>query len=244
MRHMTPMFYNVVHDLRDAVAEQVKDTPTEVNVLDWMLRTALELVGQGGLGYSFDALSAQKRNVYGEALKELLPTVFALHFWRVLLPYVSAVVPAWVCRAAAPFLPHAAMQKLRRVVGAMDAHSRRIFEMKKGLLEKGDAAVVHQVSEGRDILSILMKANREVDEEDRLPEDEIIAQMSTLVFAATDTTSNALARIFQLLAEHPDVQDRLRAELTDAGPDGADIPYDALVELPYLDAVCRETLRL
>lgn len=58
-----------------------------------------------------------------------------------------------------------------------------------------------------------------------------------------DTTSNALARILHLLAERPDVQDKLRAELLEAnGTD--DIPYDQLTSLPYLDAVCRETLRL
>lgn len=59
-----------------------------------------------------------------------------------------------------------------------------------------------------------------------------------------DTTSNALSRIFQTLAQHPEVQDKLRAELLDASPGGADIPYDQLVDLPYLDAICRETLRL
>ena len=67
---------------------------------------------------------------------------------------------------------------------------------------------------------------------------------STLVFAATDTTSSALSRTFHLLAQHQDVQDKIRAELKDASPDGTDIPYDELVSLPYLDAVCRETLRL
>ena len=65
-----------------------------------------------------------------------------------------------------------------------------------------------------------------------------------LVTAATDTTSNALVRVLQLLAEHQDVQDKVRAELCEAGPDGQDIPYDQLVALPYLDAICRETLRL
>lgn len=64
------------------------------------------------------------------------------------------------------------------------------------------------------------------------------------MFAATDTTSNALARIFHLLAEHQDVQDKMRAEILEASPDGEDIPYDQIVELPYMDAVCRETLRL
>ena len=61
-----------------------------------------------------------------------------------------------------------------------------------------------------------------------------------------DTTSNALSRILYLLAQHPTVQDKLRAEIQAAGggSDGDDIAYDELVKLPYLDAVCRETLRV
>ncbi len=70
----------------------------------------------------------------------------------------------------------------------------------------------------------------------------------TLVFAATDTTSNALARTFDLLSHNQDVQDKMRQEIFEAcdSQDGTftDIPYDRLIELPYLDAVCRETLRL
>ena len=60
-----------------------------------------------------------------------------------------------------------------------------------------------------------------------------------------DTTSNALARTIDLLAKHPEVQDKLRSELLEAIREyGAEIPYDVLVELPYMDAICRETLRL
>ena len=65
------------------------------------------------------------------------------------------------------------------------------------------------------------------------------------MFAATDTTSSALAQIFQLLAERQDVQNKLRAEILDARlKAGGDIPHGELVALPYLDAICRETLRL
>lgn len=60
---------------------------------------------------------------------------------------------------------------------------------------------------------------------------------------ATDTTSSTLARIFELLAQHPTVQERLRAEVIDAWQDG-DITYGRLMQLPYLDAVFRETMRL
>lgn len=58
-----------------------------------------------------------------------------------------------------------------------------------------------------------------------------------------DTTSNALSRTLHILAQRPDVQERLRDEIIEAGH-GDNISYDELVSLPYLDAVCRETLRL
>jgi len=35
----------------------VKDGSKEVDVLHWMSRTALELIGQSGMGYSFDSLA-------------------------------------------------------------------------------------------------------------------------------------------------------------------------------------------
>ena len=66
-----------------------------------------------------------------------------------------------------------------------------------------------------------------------------------MLFAGTDTTSNALGRIFQALAEHPETQDKLREELNTARDfAGQEIPHDRLVALPLLDAVCRETLRV
>jgi cytochrome P450 len=87
-----------------------------------------------------------------------------------------------------------------------------------------------------------MKAN----DEDRLSDEEVLAQMSTFVFAAQDTTSGALCAVLQELATHPDAQERLRREVTQARSRflHGEVPYDELNELPFLDAVCRETLRL
>lgn len=67
---------------------------------------------------------------------------------------------------------------------------------------------------------------------------------SAFIFGATDTTSNALARVLHLLATHPEAQERLRKEVTEARKDRGDLPYDELVALPFLEAVCRESLRL
>lgn len=79
---------------------------------------------------------------------------------------------------------------------------------------------------------------------DKLPEDELLAQVNLFLFAGTDTTSSGLSRILHTLALHPEAQSRLREELANAGAPDADSDYDTLDRLPYLEAICRETLRL
>ena len=60
-----------------------------------------------------------------------------------------------------------------------------------------------------------------------------------------DTTSNGMSRILYLLSEHPAVQDRLRQEVTEAYINhGGDLDYETLNSLPYLDVVCRVSLRV
>ena len=51
----------------------------ETDVLGWMHRCALELIGQGGLGYSFDPLVEDRPNEYGAALKEFMLVSVHLH---------------------------------------------------------------------------------------------------------------------------------------------------------------------
>ena len=38
--------------------------------MDWMGRMALELIGQGGLGYSFDPLVRDTKDAYAEAIHD------------------------------------------------------------------------------------------------------------------------------------------------------------------------------
>lgn len=59
-----------------------------------------------------------------------------------------------------------------------------------------------------------------------------------------DTTSNALAMTLLQLGEHPAAQERLRAEVLEALNGRDALEHDELIALPFLDAVCRETLRL
>ena len=57
---------------------RVKDGPTEMDVLVWMGRTALELIGQGGLGYSFDPLTEESEDSFAEAVKAFVCVILSL----------------------------------------------------------------------------------------------------------------------------------------------------------------------
>jgi len=50
--------------------------------------------------------------------------------------------------------------------------------------------------------------------------------------------------MLHVLALHPAAQAKLREEVTAARLEHGDLAYDALMALPYLDAVVRESLRL
>ena len=60
--------------LRTAIALQVKDGPCEIDMLSWMSRAALELIGQGGLGTFIDPLDGDPRSItaYGQSIKNLM----------------------------------------------------------------------------------------------------------------------------------------------------------------------------
>ncbi|XP_050389968.1 cytochrome P450 3A19 [Patella vulgata] len=94
-----------------------------------------------------------------------------------------------------------------------------------------------------DILSILLKAR---DENDKgLSDDSLSAQIGGFLFAGFETTSTALTWILLNLAEHEDVQDKVRAEIQQVLP-SSDQPLTRtdFDKLTYMVCVINETLRL
>ncbi|KAH9919323.1 cytochrome P450, partial [Fomitopsis serialis] len=244
MRRMLPIFYNVVYKLRDAMRTTIEGGKSEMDVLGWTVRVALELIGQGGLGYSFDPLVEDKRDPFADAIKAFNPKMVDLAVLRRFIPYLRILGPAWFRRILVDLLPRTWI--IRQVVDLVDtinSRSEQIYEAKKAVLRQGDEVVSKQLAEGKDIMSILMRANMAANESERLPEEEVLAQITTFTFAALETTSSTLARILHLLSINKDVQQKLREELIEARA-AEGIPYDELDGLPLLDSVCRETLRL
>jgi cytochrome P450 len=86
--------------------------------------------------------------------------------------------------------------------------------------------------------------------ERRISEEEILHNINTFMFAGSDTTSLAVTWTLLLLAKHPSIQDQLRAELcrlpcpSNIDDDAILTHYQDIAAAPFLDKVCRETLRV
>ena len=107
------------------------------------------------------------------------------------------------------------------------------------LLRAQISAVRPHAAERSDILSLLLQARH--DDDTPMPEQDIIDELRTLLIAGHETTAIALAWALDHVHRDPSVLAQLRAELEPLGPSPAP---EALAALPYLGAVCNETLRL
>jgi len=94
---------------------------------------------------------------------------------------------------------------------------------------------------GRDMLSMLIEARDEGGVQ--LSEDELIGHAGVIFAAGHETSSNALSWTLLLLAQHPrilaDLCDELSGKLRGGAPS-----FEDLADLPLLDQVVKESLRL
>jgi len=95
---------------------------------------------------------------------------------------------------------------------------------------------------GQDMFSQFATATRE--DESLLPVDEVVDHMNFLMMAAHDTITSSATTLVQLLARHPDWQQRLRAEIVAVTGGGGDIDYADLGKLELTEMAFKEALRM
>ncbi len=132
------------------------------------------------------------------------------------------VIPSWVPGAHRVAVRHAT-QRLDELMVDVVARAR------------ADGA------EGDDLLCRLMAARDDAGQP--MSDHELRDELVTLFLAGHETTALAISYAVWLLAEHPEIQDAVHAELN-AVLGGRDATPADLRRLTLLDAVIRETLRL
>jgi len=128
-------------------------------------------------------------------------------------------------------VPTGLNRRYRAARRAADALIYTLIQQRRAQTDKGD-----------DLLGLLMQA---VDEEtgESLGDEELHDQMMTMLFAGQETTANALAWIFCLLAQHPESAATALAEISSVL--GERLPtMEDLPNLPYIRMVIDEAMRL
>lgn len=71
------------------------------------------------------------------------------------MPYVSLIGTPAFRRKVLEWIPMKRLHKLKGVVDTMHRRATEIYDEKKTLLQRGDEALLLQVGEGKDLMSIL-----------------------------------------------------------------------------------------
>ncbi|KAF2740058.1 cytochrome P450 3A4 [Polyplosphaeria fusca] len=228
IKELYPIFWTKSIELCEVIKKELLDKPDKVLEFNHFTQQAtLDIIGLAGLGRDIASLRNADDLLIKNYEEILEPTAekgvyFVLHL----------LFPAWVIKA----LPWKLNERVRVTTGEIKRICREF------LLEK-KARMKLESEEQVDILSILLRSNNFSD-------DGLIDQLLTFLAAGHETTSSALTWASHLLATHPTAQSRLRAEIHAHIPDPklmSSPSFDAaslLESLPFLNAVCNETLRL
>ncbi|HAZ44811.1 MAG TPA: cytochrome P450 [Cyanobacteria bacterium UBA11369] len=131
---------------------------------------------------------------------------------------------------------------LQRDLGALTPWGnflRRRQQTDNLLYEEMQQRRAHPDPNRTDILSLLMAARDEAGEP--MTDEELRDELMTLLLAGHETTATAIAWALYWIHKLPSVREKLLQEL-DSLADNPD--PGAIFKLPYLNAVCSETLRI
>ncbi|CZT15982.1 related to cytochrome P450 monooxygenase [Ramularia collo-cygni] len=232
IKDLVPLFWSKSKEFVDVIANQL-DVPSGLNqaggrtgVVDltkWTSRATLDIIGQACVGRDFASLYNQDDEFvqqYDKILGKVPGNILVYGALSVLIPiHIGRWVPFFTrFRQASDGRYH-----LRPLC-------RNLIEIKRRDMESESAKHV-------DILSVLIRSGQFTD-------DGLVDQLLTFLAAGHETTSGALSFTAWLLSINPSVQNKLRAELREYFAVNTDITAASLDQLPYLNAVTNEQLRL
>lgn len=196
---------------------------TTMDIAPFVSACTLDIIGRIAFGHDFGCgESKEARDIAESWHKDVLLGRTTAGF---LAPIMMCAFP-WITQ-----LPIPALQT--------DGVAKRVAIKLAGELLRQNKAQLESDG-GKDILSILVKDQKKSKHDERLSHTTLLENISTFIMVGHETTSCTVSFTLLELARHPAVQQKLRQEIRDL----SDFSYDNIQSLPYLDAVCREGLRI
>ncbi|XP_010077240.1 PREDICTED: cholesterol 24-hydroxylase, partial [Pterocles gutturalis] len=197
--------------------EEKADGKKEVSMLMMMNRVILDIIAKVGFGLELNTLSDDQ-------------TPF---------PRAVTVILEGMNKARIPFVQYMAGQQ--KLVKEVKESVRLLRRVAKECIDERRKAIQEGKEATRDILTQILKG----DALEKTRDDEnLLDNFITFFAAGHETTANQLSFTIMALAQHPEILQRLQAEVDDVLGAKRDIDYEDLGKLTYLSQVLKESLRL
>lgn len=213
------------------------DQSAVLNVANWLSRTTMDSIGEAAFDYHFGALT-NNENEFMEAYLGLMSDTLGSPSTSTI--FMQTVAPIWYLQLMSRFSQKRHLVHARHTANLANAITKQLVDSKADALLQGKG--------NKDILSLLVKANASENAETKLTEEEMFAQMRTILLAGHETSATTLCWVLLELARHPEVQARLREEIRETeravrARGGSDFTANDLDNMQYLHAVIKESMR-
>lgn len=169
--------------------------------------------------------------VYHSADSQLYPSTFSD-----IVQALWSFIPHRIVYLAR-YLPTREYSRFRYTLQVISEVSKRLIR------EKGRNLVASDTS-AKDVMNVLVRANHSENPRTRLDGEEMASQMAVFMLAGHETTSHSITWMLYELARHPEIQDKLRAEIAEKREEinqrgELDFTMDDLENMPYVQAIVK-----
>mmetsp|Transcript_3760 Transcript_3760/g.6184 ORF Transcript_3760/g.6184 Transcript_3760/m.6184 type:complete len:498 (+) Transcript_3760:41-1534(+) len=210
--------------------EKFASEKQQVNIVNDITTSALDIIGQCAFGYEFGALEQGKdQHPYVKAIYSCTDRIYDRAFRPWLYPKFS-----WERSSIG--------KEYLSSCKTVHDFATRVIRERRALWATEEGRAELESRNKLDFVDILLTSTDENG--NPLTDKEIRDECNTFIFEGHDTTSAALGWTFYLISTHPDVEEKVIQEINEVLGDKPYPEYDDMAKLKYLGLCIKEGLRL
>lgn len=194
---------------------------TTVNIVDWLNFTLFDIISDLSFGESFGCL---EKCEYEDWMGQMTATI-KMHYLTINLRHYPTITT--LLKSLSGFL--IPKEIVRQHV---DFRQRSRAQLERRL---SPSSAINRP----DIVSQLLRSE---DRKEGLTPDEVLMNSMLFINAASETTATALTGVFNSLIRNPETLEKLEKEVREHAL--SELTLQSLKQLPYLNAVLKEALRM
>jgi len=199
-----------------------------IDLQDLFTRLTIDNTAETTFGFRMNCLQAGKQPLFASAFDEIQLLCLA----RIVDPFFEIKRFCRIGRRE---------RRIRHLKNVLDLFCKGVIQEKRQAIQKDDEdAAAHE-----DLIGLFLKYSKHSDE--TVADEELRDVILNFMVAGRDTTAAGLSWTFYELCKHPDVVDKIVAEVNEVcGHPGSavDLSFETVGKLAYTHCVAMESLRL